>query len=344
MELVADIRIPHDAAALETALGEARGAGADLIIVFAASANVDRGDVVPQAIEIAGGRIEHFGMPIDPGNLLVLAKLGEILVIGAPGCARSSSENGFDWVLRRILVGLEVAAHDLTGLGVGGLLMEIVSRPQPREAEPQDMHPAYAPRIGILVLAAGRATRMGGPNKLLAMLDDESLARIAARHALDAEPASVTVVTGHMAQEVGAALSGLDVSIVHNPDYAEGLSTSLKAGIVALPADTDAALVMLADMPHVTPEILQRLIEAYDPASGHLIIVPTVDGKQGNPVLWSKSYFPDLTAIRGDVGARHLIDSNGESVVEVEIGAAARLNVDTPEALAAARGRISPSK
>ncbi len=342
--VLADIRIPHEAKAVADALNEAREAGADLIIIFGASANVDRGDVVPAGLESAGGRVEHFGMPVDPGNLLVLGHLGSIPVIGAPGCARSPAENGFDWVLRRTLAGLPVTAHDLTGLGVGGLLMEIVSRPQPREGGPAQAEPGVrqAPRIAILVLAAGRSTRMGGPNKLLATIDGEPLVRIATRHALEAEPSAVTVVTGHMQDAVADALCGLDVHLVHNEDHAQGLSTSLKVGIAALPEDTDAVLVMLADMPRITPEIIQLLMAAYDPAHDGLIVVPTAAGKKGNPVLWSSRYFPQLLEIHGDVGARHLIGANPQAVVEVEIGEAARLDLDTPQALEAAGGRITP--
>ena len=340
--LLADLRIAHEAEALAEALQKAREAGAELIIVFGASANVDRGDVVPDGIEKAGGRVEHFGMPVDPGNLLVLGHLGSIPVIGAPGCARSPAENGFDWVLRRTLAGLPVTAHDLTGLGVGGLLMEIVSRPQPREGGQleEERGMKKSPRIAVLILAAGRSTRMGGPNKLLATIEGEPLVRIAARHALEAAPASVTVVTGHMQDAVADALCGLDLRLVHNDDHAQGLSTSLRAGIAALPEDTDAVLVMLADMPDITPDIVRRLMSTYDPAHEGLIVVPTAQGKQGNPVLWSNRFFPQLMDIRGDVGARHLIGANPQAVVEVEIGDAARLDLDTPQALAAAGGTL----
>ena len=101
-------------------------------MVFGASAIADRRDVIPAAIEAAGGAVEHFGMPVDPGNLLLVGRVGEKPVIGAPGCARSPKENGFDWVLQRLLAGLAVTRSDITRLGVGGLLMEIVSRGQPR--------------------------------------------------------------------------------------------------------------------------------------------------------------------------------------------------------------------
>ena len=101
--------------------------------MFGASAIADRRDVIPAALEAIGGRIEHFGMPVDPGNLLLIGNASGHPVLGAPGCARSPKENGFDWVLMRLLAGLPVPREDITGMGVGGLLMEIVTRPQPRE-------------------------------------------------------------------------------------------------------------------------------------------------------------------------------------------------------------------
>jgi molybdenum cofactor cytidylyltransferase len=131
-EVVTERRVSHEAAVLQAHIAEAAGSDADLIVVFGASAIADRRDVIPAAIEAAGGRVEHFGMPVDPGNLLLVGSVNGKPVIGAPGCARSPKENGFDWVLQRLLAGIPVTRADITGLGVGGLLMEIVSRPQPR--------------------------------------------------------------------------------------------------------------------------------------------------------------------------------------------------------------------
>jgi molybdenum cofactor cytidylyltransferase len=132
-QVVHEARVPHEASALEAELLRAGEKRPDLTIVFGASAIADRRDVIPAAVEGAGGRIEHFGMPVDPGNLLLVGALGDKPVLGAPGCARSPKENGFDWVLHRLLASLPVTRADIMGLGVGGLLMEIVSRPQPRE-------------------------------------------------------------------------------------------------------------------------------------------------------------------------------------------------------------------
>ncbi len=123
-------QVPHEHSALADALAGERDC--DLVVVFGASAIADRRDVIPAAIEAAGGIVEHFGMPVDPGNLLLVGSFEGKPVLGAPGCARSPKENGFDWVLHRLLADVPVTRADIQGLGVGGLLMEIVSRPQPR--------------------------------------------------------------------------------------------------------------------------------------------------------------------------------------------------------------------
>jgi molybdenum cofactor cytidylyltransferase len=277
-------------------------------------------------------------MPVDPGNLLILGSLGGRPVLGAPGCARSPKENGFDWVLNRMLAGLPVGQREITGLGVGGLLMEIVSRPQPREGgAPAKAEPR---KVAALILAAGQGRRMGGPHKVTATIDGKPMVRIVAEAAKASSAASVTVVTGHRPEKVAAALDGLELGIVHNPDYANGLSTSLRAGLAVLPETIEGVIVLLADMPRVTSEMIDRLIAAFNPGRGALIVVPTFEGKRGNPVVWSSRYFGDLGHIQGDTGGRHLIGQNADAVVEVELGPAVALDVDTPEALAAAGGRL----
>jgi molybdenum cofactor cytidylyltransferase len=335
--IVAERRVAHDQGALAKAIEEVLGEGAELVLVFGASAIADRRDVIPAAVTTIGGRIEHFGMPVDPGNLLLIADVRGRPLLGAPGCARSPKENGFDWVLMRLLAGLKVPREAITGMGVGGLLMEIVTRPQPR-AEP----PAVAPRrVAAVVLAAGRSTRMGGPNKLLADIARRPLVRIAAEEALASRAKPVIVVTGHQREQVETALAGLPVQFVHNPDFADGLGTSVRAGIAAVPADADGAIVCLGDMPQVDAGLIDRLIAAFDPDQGALVVMPTFEGRRGNPVLWSRRFFPDLTAIEGDVGARHLIGRYSEAVVEVPLaGKAALVDVDTPEALVGVRAEI----
>ncbi|WP_315749369.1 MULTISPECIES: molybdopterin-binding/glycosyltransferase family 2 protein [unclassified Bradyrhizobium] len=332
--IIAERRVPHEQAALAAAIRELLALGAELVIVFGASAIADRRDVIPAAITGIGGAIEHFGMPVDPGNLLLIGNAGGVPVLGAPGCARSPAENGFDWVLMRLLAGIKVSRAELTAMGVGGLLMEIVTRPQPRatpEAEGER-------KVAAVVLAAGRSTRMGGPNKLLAELDGKKLVRIVTEQALASKAGEVIVVTGHQAELVEQALSDLNVRFVRNPDFAGGLASSVKSGIAAVPEGVDGAVVCLGDMPMVSSDLLDRLIGAFAPDRGNLIVVPVSEGRRGNPVLWSRRFFAELMTLDGDVGARHLIAKHTEAVAEVPVdGDSAFLDIDTPQALEAAR-------
>jgi molybdenum cofactor cytidylyltransferase len=335
--ILSDERVPHEAKSLSQSIKSALAEGADLVIVFGASAIADRRDVIPAAIEEAGGRIEHFGMPVDPGNLMLIGAVGAVPVIGAPGCARSPKENGFDWLVARLVAGLPVTREDVTALGVGGLLMEIVTRPQPREIPPQ---PAQALHVAAIVLAAGRGTRMGPENKLLADFKQKPIVRHTAEAALASKARPVIVVTGHQGDRVAGALKGLQVSFVQNPRFVEGLSTSLRAGLAALPLEIDAVAVVLGDMPEVSGLLIDRLATAIDPARGALIAVPTRNGKRGNPVVWSRRLFDDLARLEGDVGARHLIGLYADAVVEVPVeDESVFADVDTPEALALLRQR-----
>jgi len=188
--------------------------------------------------------------------------------------------------------------------------------------------------IAALVLAAGRSTRMGS-FKLLADLAGKPLLRHAVEVALGARVGTVIVVTGHEAASVAAALEGLEVRVVHNPNFADGLATSLASGIAAVPAACTGALVMLADMPHVRRETLDALIEAFVP--GH-VIVSACAGKIGNPILWPREAFAAMAGLTGDAGARRLLPRFEGRVKQVEVADQGIFtDVDTPEALAAAR-------
>ena len=335
--LLAETRCPHDAEALAAEITAVMQHHPDLLLIAGASAITDRRDALPAAIEKAQGRIEHFGMPVDPGNLLLLGWQRDTPVLGLPGCARSPKLNGFDWVLQRLAAGIPVDGASIMAMGVGGLLTEIPTRPQPRtKKRPQKDQP----RIAVLVLAAGQSRRMGKTNKLLASVNGKPLLRHTIEAALASKAADTIVVTGHERQAVEALLAGTAVRTAHNPDYAAGLSTSLKTGIEALPPGTDAAIVCLGDMPEIDSRLLDRLIDAFDPAQGRSIVVPTHNGKRGNPVLWASAYFPAMATLEGDVGARHLIGQHPEAVVEVPMETSATLtDIDTPEALDAYRTR-----
>jgi len=309
-----------------------------LLIVFGASAVIDAGDVIPEAIRLAGGEVIQVGMPVDPGNLLVLGSVGDVHVVGAPGCARSPKENGFDWVLDRILAGERLKRQDISGMGVGGLLMEIQSRPRPR-----DIVTRPAPEISVVavLLAAGKASRMGegGSHKLLAEFDGVPLVRRSALTAIAGGVSDTIAVTGHRQGEIEDALGGLAVTQIFNPDYASGMASSLVAGVGAQAAQkADGVLVMLADMPGVGSDDLRTLIAAFRETNGQAIVRAVSGGKRGNPVILPRSVLSAVMRLEGDVGARHIIETSGLPVIDVEIGEAAHLDVDTPEAVVAAGG------
>ena len=256
-----------------------------------------------------------------------------------PGCARSPKLNGFDWVLQRIFAGLPVTGRDIMAMGVGGLLKEIEVRPLPREQAARTPPPVRAPRrarkIAAVVLAAGRSRRMAPLNKLL-VADTQGVAMVArvVDNVLASHARPVVVVTGHERDRVEEALANRPVLIAHAEDYAEGLSASLKAGAAALPAEAEGFLFCLGDMPLVAGPMLDRLIAAFDPEEGRAIVMPTFRGKQGNPMLWSREFLPEILSITGDVGARHLIGKYGDRMVEVEMADDAVLrDFDTTDAL-----------
>jgi molybdenum cofactor cytidylyltransferase len=343
--LVGERRCDHDAASIAGALKELKGEGCDLYLVAGASAIVDRHDVVPTGIEQAGGKVIHFGMPVDPGNLLLTGELDGKPVLGLPGCAKSPKYNGFDMVLERLAAGLPVGRAEIVKMGAGGLLAEIPTRPQPRDDSEEESAAQQAPRVAVLVLAAGRSTRMGGTNKLLQEAHGEALVVHAVKSAVASQAVEVVVVLGHMADLVRAAVeravpANPRIRFITNPDYADGLSTSVRAGMAALGNEIDAAIVQLGDMPGVNAALLDRLIAAFNPVEGRSICVPTVGGKRGNPVLWDRRFFAEIARISGDTGAKHLIGNHGDLVCEVEMtGEAAVTDIDTPEALAAWRAR-----
>lgn len=334
MHLSRQERVPHRGQELAQAI-KTLACEHDLVLVYGASAITDRRDVVPAAIEQAGGYVDHLGMPVDPGNLLLLGHLGDTTVLGLPGCARSPKLNGFDWVLQRLAAGLQVTGRDIMAMGVGGLLKEIPLRPRPREQTEDDQDRADR-RAGVaaLVLAAGQSRRMGPANKLLIPVDGKPMVRHVVDALAGARIETVHVVIGHEAEAVKQVLTGHNVSFTLNPHFDEGLSTSLQAGLAALPDDIDAVLVCLGDMPGIRATDIEAIIRAYDPSEGHAIVVPTHQGKRGNPVLWDRRFFEAMTSISGDTGARHLIGENEDLVIEVKMDDSAVLeDFDTPESL-----------
>jgi len=337
--LAVETRVPHRTDAVAAAL-RALMAGHEMAIVFGASAIADSDDVIPAAIRAAGGTVDQVGLPVDPGNLLVLGHIDGKPVIGAPGCARSPKENGFDWVLNRILAGETPTAEQLTGLGVGGLLMEIPTRPLPRLAASVDSGQLH---IAAVVLAAGSASRMAasGSHKLLAEFDGVPLVRKSVETVLATQFHGSVVVTGYRADDIEKAIEGLDIAIIRNHDFATGMASSLRAGLQAVRQGADGLLVMLADMPAIRPEHLQLMIDAFRREQGRAIVRAVSGGKRGNPVILPVTTFDAISKLTGDIGARPVIERSGLPVIDVDIGDAAHVDTDTPEDILAAGGKLA---
>ena len=191
--------------------------------------------------------------------------------------------------------------------------------------------------IAAMILAAGQGTRFGPEPKLLAELAGRPLVRHVADAALASTSAPVLAVLGHRREAVEAVLPPA-VRRVENPDYARGLSTSLRAGFAALGPAAEAAVVLLGDMPRVTPALIDRLIDTWIAAGRPAAVVPTYDGRRGNPVLLSAALAPEIAKLSGDTGAGALLRARSD-VCELPVTVASILaDVDTPEALAALRG------
>lgn len=326
-DIVFEANCPHESEALSREIARACATGPDILIVSGASAITDRQDIVPAALVAAGGAVTHLGMPADPGNLLMLGRRGPVAVIGMPGCARSKKRNGFDFVLERFAAGEDPDARDIQRMGVGGLMFDSADQSHDKvEVPPQ------APCIAAILLAGGMSRRFGAENKLLAKIKGKTLvAQSVDQLAATVAGQHIYVVTGHDRAAVESALQGAGVTFVHNPDYAAGLSTSLKAGIAALPDTIDAALICLGDMPRVSAGEINRLIAAYEPRARRLIVVPTHQGVRGNPILWDRRFFRDMLDLSGDSGARQLLDVYAGLVVEVEIASDSVLtDIDRP--------------
>jgi molybdenum cofactor cytidylyltransferase len=236
---------PHDVGSVERAIAKALGLGTELVLIAGASATVDRRDVVPGAILKAGGRIDHFGMPADPGNLLLLGHVGAVPVVNLPGCARSAKPNGLDWVLARVAAGVTIKPEDIMRMGAGGLLKQLGAPPRASAwLEP----PARRGRIAAIVQAGEAAP----------------VAEVEAALATGLDP--VVVLAGPEGEAMEGALPPCEVLYAGPSPLSEALEL--------LPEDVAAALVLPAGRPRLSPEAVAELLKAFDPDEGRAIVLP----------------------------------------------------------------------
>lgn len=328
-------RVESVAAALQRLLDEQ----VDLVLFVGASSVAGEQDVLPLAVEVLGGEVQHIGMPVDPGNLLLMARIGPCSVLGVPGCARSVRTTGFDWVLERIAAGLVVTPEDLMRMGAGGLLSSPKAGGRNRVAGAPS---APQGAVAAIVLAAGAGTRMkGSTNKLVASIDGEPMVRRVVVAAAEAGLAPIVVVTGANAPEVRAACAGTPARFVHNPAHEEGMGRSLSVGAASLGC-VDAVAVLLGDMPDVDGPVLERLRRTWREHPG-AVVAPSHGGVRGNPVLFDSAHLSALRGCQGDQGARQLLADPSLDLVLVPVSTAAVLvDIDTPEQLASRRAEPKP--
>jgi molybdenum cofactor cytidylyltransferase len=334
-----EIRCQHDSDEVTKAIKQLQDSDVDILIISGATAVADRNDVVPSAITECGGEIIHFGMPVDPGNLLLLANMDNNYVLGMPGCARSPKFNGFDIVLDRLFADISVTSTDIMKMGIGGLLKEIADRPQPRVIRSNKNKMKKTIKVTAIILAAGQSRRMGAENKLLMKFNDQPMIKHVAITLNESCLDEIIVVTGFESEQIKHVLNDHEVKFVDNPNYEQGLSTSLIAGLRSVDKLTDAVIICLGDMPMVTSEGIKQLINEFEPDASKEICVPIYQGKRGNPILWSRRFINEMLQLEGDVGAKHLLFKYDDVVHEVPMqDSGVLLDFDTRQAISDFQG------
>jgi len=195
-------------------------------------------------------------------------------------------------------------------------------------------------RVAVLLLAAGSSDRMGS-NKMLFDFGGETVLRRAARAATGAGPDLLVVVTGHQPEDAEAQLDGIDCRTVHNPGYAGGIHTSVRAGIESVPDDIDAAVIMLADMPYVTTSMLRQLIDAYRAGDAPLLISCYGAVVNAPPMLYDRRLFDELCGMQRRCG-REVVKRHRDEALVVEWPLDALADLDTPEDYVRVKERLAP--
>lgn len=190
-------------------------------------------------------------------------------------------------------------------------------------------------KVAALVLAAGRSSRMQGGNKLTELVDGKPIIARVTASATGSGACPVIIVVGHEHEAVEASVVNYDVTVVHNPEYQQGLSASLRCGLLAVPENASGVVVCLGDMPYVRADHIDRLITAFAP-NKQAIWIPTFQGQRGNPVLWSRQFFAELMELSGDVGGLQVLSQHADSIFEVSMPDSGVLrDIDTPRDLSA---------
>ncbi|MDC3087248.1 NTP transferase domain-containing protein [Paracoccaceae bacterium] len=324
--------IRHDYNVLCSEISSSIENGIDILLISGASAIIDRSDYIPKAILSEGGEIIQYGLAVDPGNLLLVGKIAKTTIIGMPGCARSPKLNGFDWVLQLLMADIPVVKEELAEMGAGGLLMEIASRPLPR-ALAKSVHKREKKIMGV-ILAAGNSTRMGKDNKLLKNIDGTPLIRNIVLEITKSDLDSCSIVLGYQSDKVADVIKDLNINLILNPLWKEGQASSLRAALNSLTSSYSDVLIMLGDLPGIKSSHINRIIEEHLSSENRRskITIPSFKGEKGNPVIWGRSFFHDLSNLEGDAGGRVLFSQHPAAINLIEMNDPSVVtDTDTPE-------------
>ncbi|MBU0651984.1 MAG: molybdenum cofactor cytidylyltransferase [Proteobacteria bacterium] len=187
--------------------------------------------------------------------------------------------------------------------------------------------------ISAIVLAAGESKRMGRPKQMLAW-QGKTLLRQVLENLIRSDAGEIILVLGHEAEAISKSLTESQIKIVINPDYKQGMASSLRHGLLAMDPESEAFLVLLADQPDIGPEIMNRMIREFKQANPRRGIVrPVYRGLRGHPVLIGVRYLQEALQLQGDVGARQILANHPEDILEIEVNQDGILkDIDTPEA------------
>ncbi len=305
-------RCEHTVESIAQALQSVAKEQWDVVLLYGAAAVVDIDDTLPLAIRCAGGEVDRVGMPVEPGNMLMLGKVDQCTVIGMPRCAQHIHWSGLDLVLLRVLSGAPLSHLHMSRMGVGGYLK---NNPLPTVSKVRKH------KVGAVVLMAGLSSRMKGHNKLSMSIptpDGETAVAVQTVHRiLSAGYAPVVVVTGHQETEIRALLNGLPVRFVHNPEFTDGMGTSISKAFSVL-SGWDAGLLALGDMPFVSDTVLTALHQRSE-QSPERIVVPVHKSRRGHPIIFPSSLFVELQQCSGDVGARIILQHHRDIIERVEV-------------------------
>lgn len=281
-EISAEHRCAHDIGSLERTLTKALAGGVNMVLIIGASATVDRRDVAPSALHKAGGIIDHFGMPVDPGNLLLLGHVGAVPVVTLPGCARSPKPNGLDWVLARLAADVPIKPKDIMRMGAGGLLKDLGGHAS-GAAWPAITTPNVVPHAAAIVLAG----------------DGDGAQAVETALAAGLEP--LVVVASSASDAAEENLPPCDIRLLREDD------NPFAAGLAALPEDVDAALVF-AEGATISVADVGHMLKALDPEEGRAIVTT------GDSCLIHSSHF-------GATSLSHLLMDHAEQVLDLPISA-----------------------